>query len=293
MVEITEKTRRLARAWGTFVDLVRLEQTVFALPFAYTGMLLAAGGLPSGPTFLWITVAMVAARTAGMALNRLIDREIDARNPRTRERALPAGRLAPQPVAWLAAGSLAILVLAAACLNPLCLALSPLAVGLLWGYSYLKRFTWACHLGLGLVQACGPVGAWLAVTGRFEPPPLLLGAAIMLWVGGFDILYACQDIEVDRRQGLHSLPACLGVEGAFRIARLAHAGMLVCLVWTGLLLDLGLPYWAGLGAVGSLLVWEHSLLSPQDLSRIQQAFFTCNALVSLTLLAGVAGDLWL
>lgn len=277
----------LRAAWERFVDLVRFEQTVFALPFAWVGVLLAGRGLPDLGTFVWVSLAMVGARTAGMALNRLIDREIDARNPRTRERALPAGRVSVRSVQLLAAGSLALLVLAAARLNPLCLALSPVAVALLVGYSYLKRLTWACHLGLGLVQACAPIGGWLAVSGRFEAPPLLLGLAIFLWVGGFDVLYACQDLEHDRAVGLYSIPARLGADGAFLVARAFHAVAVGCLALAGSLLGLGLPYFAGLGAIGAILVWEHSLLAPDDLSKMQQAFFVCNAMVSLVLLASV------
>ena len=279
------RTSSLLEAWRRFVSLVRLEQTVFALPFAWVGLLLAAGGWPEARTLGWVTAAMVGARTGGMALNRLIDREIDASNPRTRDRDLPAGRVRVGPVRLLAAGSLALLVLAAGQLNPLCLALSPLAVLLLVVYSYLKRVTWACHLGLGLVQACAPIGWWLAVSGRFELAPLLLGLAILLWVGGFDVLYACQDLEHDRAVGLHSLPARLGGAGAFAVARGAHAGALISLGLVGTVLGLGSPWFAGVGLVGVLLVWEHSLLAPDDLSRMQQAFFVCNAMVSGVLLA--------
>lgn len=277
-------------AWRRFVVLVRFEQTVFALPFAWVGVLLAAGGLPEVAIAFWVTVAMVGARTAGMALNRLIDREIDARNPRTRDRDLPAGRVSARAVRALAVGSLGLLVLAAARLNPLCLALSPVAVALLVGYSYLKRSTWACHLGLGLVQACAPIGGWLAVSGRFETAPLLLGLAILLWVGGFDILYACQDLDHDRAVGLHSLPARLGASRAFLVARLAHGAAVASLVLAGSVLGLGMAWQAGVGAVGAILVWEHSLLKPEDLTRMQQAFFLCNALVSLTLLLAALAE---
>ncbi len=277
-------SRSLTETWSRFVELVRLEQTAFALPFAWVGMLLASDGVPHLRVVFWVTVAMVGARTAGMALNRLIDRDIDARNPRTSQRALPAGRVPVRAVRVLALVSLGVLVLAAWRLNPVCLALSPVAVALLVVYSYLKRFSWGCHLGLGLVQACAPIGGWLAVCGRFEAAPLWLGLAILLWVGGFDVLYACQDLEHDRAVGLHSLPARLGAQRAFQVARACHALALISLVVAGAVLDLG-PAWSiGLGAVATLLVWEHSLLSPQDLSRMQQAFFTCNAMISLTLL---------
>jgi len=277
-------SRNLACSWHRFVELVRFEQTVFALPFAWVGMLLAGGSLPEPGVFFWVTTAMVGARTAGMALNRLIDREVDARNPRTCQRALPAGRVSVNSVRALALGALALLVLACWRLNPLCLALCPVAVTLLVVYSYLKRWTWGCHLGLGLVQACAPIGGWLAVSGHFEVAPLWLGLAILLWVGGFDILYACQDLEHDRAVGLHSLPAFLGGVWAFRVARVGHGLSLLCLVVVGALLDLGPAWSVGLGGVATLLVWEHALLSPEDLSRMQQAFFTCNALISTVLL---------
>ncbi len=273
--------------WKRFVELVRLEQTLFALPFAYAGMLLAQHGWPTVATAFWVTAAMVGARTAGMCANRLIDAEIDARNPRTRDRALPAGKMAAGTVFRAMLISLGLLVLASSQLNPLCMQLCPLAVFLLLAYSYLKRFTWACHLGLGLVQACAPIGGWLAVAGRFSAPPLWLGAAIFLWVAGFDILYACQDIEVDRRDGLHSLPALIGADKAFWISRLFHAGTVGSLAMVGTALGLGLGYFAGIGLIGALLVYEHSLLHPRDLSNMQKAFFQMNALVSLTFLASV------
>lgn len=238
-------------------------------------------------TAFWVTLAMIGARTAGMCANRLIDAEIDGRNPRTQDRALPAGRIAASTVFRFMLLSLALLVLAASQLNPLCLHLCPLAVFLLLAYSYLKRVTWACHLGLGLVQACAPIGGWLAVTGRFDTPPLWLGGAIFLWVAGFDILYACQDVEVDRREGLHSLPAVLGPERAFWISRAFHAGTVVALAMAGAALGLSPGYFAGIGLIGALLVYEHSLLHPRDLKNMQKAFFQMNALVSVTFLLSV------
>lgn len=270
-----------------FVELVRLEQTLFALPFAYTGMLLAGPGLPSWSQLGWVSCAMFGARTAGMGANRLIDMHIDAANPRTRDRALPAGRMSPHVVAVLTLLSLGLLVLAAWRLNPLCARLSPLAILLLLGYSYSKRFTWGCHLFLGLVQACAPIGGWLAVAGHFAPTPLWLGLAIGLWVAGFDVLYACQDLEHDRQVGLHSIPARVGAARAFWISRTLHFLALSSLVAAGLAAGLGTPYYAGLGLIGSLLVWEHQLLKPDDLSRLQQAFFQANVMISLTLLASV------
>lgn len=273
--------------WKRFVDLVRLEQTLFALPFAYAGMLLAQRGWPGLATVFWVTAAMVGARTAGMCANRLIDVEIDGRNPRTKDRALPAGKISAGTVLRVMLLSLSLLVLSASQLNPLCLQLCPLALFLLLGYSYLKRITWASHLGLGLVQACAPIGGWLAVAGQFSAPPLWLGAAIFLWVAGFDILYACQDIEIDRRDGLHSLPALIGAERAFWVSRAFHAGTVIALAMAGASLHLGLGYFSGIGLIGALLVYEHSLLHPRDLKNMQKAFFQMNALVSVTFLLSV------
>ncbi|MBI3924660.1 MAG: UbiA family prenyltransferase [Armatimonadetes bacterium] len=273
--------------WRRFVDLVRLEQTVFALPFAYAGMLLAADGLPTPAEGFWVTAAMVGARTAGMSANRLVDRELDAQNPRTRDRALPQGTLSVSTVRMTVAVSLGLLLLAAWNLNPLCLALLPVAAVLLLGYSYLKRFTWACHLGLGAVQACAPLGGWLAVSGEWAFAPFLLGLASFLWVAGFDILYACQDTEHDLRHDIRSLPAALGKVRAFKVARAFHCGTVVALGLAGASLALGPAYFTGVGLIGAVLVWEHELLRPDDLSRMPIAFFQANALVGLILFASV------
>ncbi len=270
-----------------FVELVRLEQTLFALPFAYTGMLLAGEGLPTLAQLGWVSCAMFGARTAGMGANRLIDMHLDGANPRTRDRALPSGRMSPHVVAVLTLVSLGILVMAAWKLNPLCAKLAPLAIVLLLGYSYTKRFTWGCHLFLGLVQACAPIGGWLAVAGQFAPTPLWLGLAIGLWVAGFDVLYACQDLEHDRAVGLHSIPARVGARTAFWISRGLHFLAVGSLIAAGLSAGLGTIYFAGLGLIASLLIWEHQILRPDDLSRLQQAFFQANVMISLTLLASV------
>lgn len=267
-----------------FGDLVKFEHTVFALPFAYVGCLLAADGRPSVQQWLWITVAMVGARTAGMTLNRLIDHEYDARNPRTRDRALPAGRVSPTAARCLALVSMSMLVLAAWQLNPLALALSPVAVGLLLLYSYLKRFTPFAHFGLGMVLACAPAGGWIGVRGSLDVAPCLIAAAVLMWVAGFDILYACLDIDFDRTAGLHSIPARWGVGGALRLARLLHLGTLALLALTGAVLGLPSAWFAGVGVVTVLLGYEHSLVSEHDLSRMDQAFFTMNGWVSVTLL---------
>lgn len=274
-------------------SLLRLEQTLFALPFAYVTMALCADGWPGFWVFFWVTWCMVCARTAGMSLNRVIDRQIDAKNPRTVGRHLPAGTLSVQTVLLLALVSLAGLVWGASQLNDFVLMLSPLAVFLLVLYSFLKRFTWACHLGLGLVQACAPLGGWFAVSGCLETEPFYLAGAIFFWVGGFDILYACQDEAIDRDQGLHSIPRYLGAQKAFWVARAFHLTAFLFLVAFGVNLDLGVWYSLAVGITGSILVWEHQLLKPHDLSQMQKAFFEANATISCVLLLGVIAQLTL
>lgn len=282
---------KVKKQWDLFVDVVRLEQTVFALPFAYAGALLAAGGFPGLWVLFWVTLAMFGARTAGMSANRLIDASIDAANPRTATRALPAGRVRAHNLQMVLLASLLLLVGSARMLNPLCWMLSPLAVGLLMLYSYTKRFTWACHLFLGLVQACAPIGGWLAVTGHFAPVPLLLGLAIFLWVGGFDMLYACQDYDHDRSAGIYSIPARWGKHNAFLISRCCHLGTIFCLFGVAGLAGLGLRFIGGLVFITAVLIWEHSILRPDDLSRMQQAFQHANAAISLTLLTTLMWEL--
>lgn len=274
-----------------FVELVRFEQTLFALPFAYAGMLLAQRGLPSLADCFWVTVAMFGARTSGMAANRLIDWQIDAVNPRTAERPLPAGRISGGAVLALLLACGALLVGASAMLNPLCARLSPLAVVLLLGYSYTKRYTWLCHFWLGVVQACAPIGGWLAVRGEFSATPLWLGLAIGCWVSGFDVLYACQDLEHDRRVGLHSVPARFGAERAFVISRSLHATAWLALWAVGSSAALGGIYALGCWLIGALLIYEHSILRPSDLSQMQRAFFWANVGISLTLLGCLIGEL--
>jgi 4-hydroxybenzoate polyprenyltransferase len=269
---------------STFIELVRLEQTLFALPFAYAGMLLASRGLPSLWCLLWVSLAMFGARTAGMSANRLIDRHIDAANPRTASRSLAAGKIGALPVVGVMLASLGLLALSSWMLNPLCYQLWPLAALLLLGYSYTKRFTWLCHLWLGLVQACAPIGAWLAVTGSFAITPLLLGLVIFTWVAGFDVLYACQDFQHDRKVGLYSIPSRFGIEQAFRISEGLHL-----ITWLGLLAvgwgaALGAVYFGGCLLIALLLIYQHRILRPQDLSRMQRAFFEANVVISLTLL---------
>jgi len=261
--------------------MIRFAHSVFAVPFALTSAVLAAreSGVEARQ-ILWIVVAMVAARSAAMGVNRLADQAIDARNPRTAGRELPKGVLS-RGEAWVfVAISTAAFVFAASRLNPLCLALSPVALLIVFGYSYTKRFTAASPLALGLSLAVAPVGAWLAIRGRFEAVPLVLGAAVVLWVAGFDTIYACQDADFDRREGLHSIPARLGVPRALVLARGLHIGAILLLLGLYPLVPLHPLYLAGVAVVAGLLAWEHTLVRADDLSRVMQAF-NLNGWVSL------------
>lgn len=287
----------------TFLEMIKFEHTIFALPFAYLGMALAWAqtGAFAPPVdwgalfwqFLWITIAMAAARTAAMAFNRAIDAEIDARNPRTARRPIQTGRISKRAV-WAAGfAALAVMLFAAWQLNTFVLLLSPLAVLGLLGYAYTKRFTWLCHLWLGLVDGAAAAGAWAAVTGNLASPiPWLLWAAVAVWIGGFDLIYACQDVEIDRREGLHSIPARFGIPTALRIAQIAHVFTVALLAAVGFVAGLGWPYWLGLVIVAGLLVYEHSLVKPNDLSKVNLAFFTMNGYISVITLAATALGLW-
>jgi 4-hydroxybenzoate polyprenyltransferase len=280
-----------------FLEMIRFEHTVFALPFAYLGMVLAAGGLPTLAQFAWITVAMAAARTAAMSLNRYIDRSLDARNPRTAKRPIQAGRISAGAVLFFAALSLAILGFAAWQLNRLVFVLFPGAVIFLVGYSYTKRFTALCHFILGFTDGLAPMGAWAAIRGSlFTPadlPAWLLLGVVTMWIGGFDILYALQDVEIDRREGLHSLPAWLGVPAALNVARLSHMLTVGLLAAVGLVSGLGWPYWLGVVVVAGLLVYEHSLVSPADLSKLNLAFFNVNGYISIAIFTATLAALLL
>ncbi len=274
-----------------FLELIKFEHTLFALPFAYLGMVLAADGWPAWPHVLWITVAMVAARTLAMAANRLADRVIDARNPRTQHRPLPSGRVPPS-TAWTgSAVALAVLTLAAWRLGPVPLRLLPLALCFLVGYAFTKRLTWLSHYILGFTDGLAPVGAWVAIRGSlFTPddlPAWLLLAAVTLWIGGFDLIYACQDADFDRACGLHAIPARFGNRVALRLSSLSHVGTLGILAALGAIMHLGWPYAVGLSAVAGLLVAEHRLVSPDDLSHLQTAFFQVNSAISITLFISV------
>lgn len=275
------------------LEMIKFEHTLFALPFALMAALLAARGVPPLRTLLWILVAMVGARSSAMAFNRLVDLEFDRRNPRTAIRALPAGQLTPTQVWLFVAVTTALFLGAAWQLNPLALALSPVALTVIWGYSFTKRFTHLCHVFLGLAIGIAPSAAWIAVTGRLEWAPVLLTAAVMLWVGGFDIIYACQDAEFDRSLGLRSIPARFGVAGALRISRVMHALSVVLLLLLPRLTPLGPIYLAGVFGVALLLIYEQSLVRPHDLSRVNAAFFTVNGWVSIGLLLFTAADLFL
>jgi 4-hydroxybenzoate polyprenyltransferase len=274
------------------LEAIKFEHTVFALPFAYSAMVLAAGGWPGWWTVAWVTVAMAGARTCAMAANRVIDREIDARNPRTASRHLPRGLLRARSLQALAIAGAALMFLAAFMLNPLCLALSPLALAFLVGYSYTKRFTWASHWILGFTDGIAAAGGWIAVRGHFDPPALMLWFAVTVWIAGFDLIYACQDVEIDRAQGLHSVPARFGIAPALTLARVNHALTALALGALGVMEGLGLLYWAGWLAVVALFVYEHSLVTPRDLSRIDIAFFNVNGYIAVIMLVAVVTGLW-
>jgi 4-hydroxybenzoate polyprenyltransferase len=275
------------------LEMIKWEHSVFALPFALCGAMLAARGLPSLHQLTWIVVAMIAARSAAMAFNRLADAAIDSANPRTRTRALPAGQLTPAFVGTFVVISAVIFVAAAAQLNRLALWLSPVALAVPLLYSYTKRFTRWSHLVLGFALGIAPAAAWIAVRGSLDPRILLLTAAVTFWVGGFDVLYACQDYDFDRQAGLHSLPRFLGIRRALWIARAFHAIMLVLLVSVVAMFGLGKLAIAGVIVVGLLLAYEHSLVSPENLSKLNAAFFTMNGVISVVFFGFVAADLLL
>ncbi len=282
----------------TTLEMIKWEHSIFALPFALTAVLLAAHGLPDWREVLpakvaWILVAMVTARSSAMAFNRWADAELDAANPRTQTRAIPAGLLTRGFVLGFALLMAAVFVAAAAELNRLTLALSPVCLLVLWGYSYLKRMTRWSHLGLGLALGLAPTAAWIAVRGSLDARILVLTAAVTLWAGGFDVLYACQDFEHDRAVGLYSLPQSVGIPAAFWAARAMHLAMLGLLIWLGMLFHFGVIGWLGIAVVGLLLAYEHSLVSPIDLRRLNAAFFTMNGVIAMVFLGFVAGDLWM
>jgi 4-hydroxybenzoate polyprenyltransferase len=267
------------------LDMIKFEHSIFALPFAYLGAILGSlevkGVFPSWSQLIWITIAMVAARSAAMALNRIIDRQIDAKNPRTAERHIPKG-LIPVSFAWgFVAVSFVILLIAAFQLNLLAVQLMPIAVFFLVFYSYTKRFTWTCHIILGIATGLGPLGGWIATTGQIDLKGVLLFLTVALWIGGFDVIYACQDVAFDRKEGLHSIPVRFGVKRGLQISSLMHFGTalgLFSLLW---LTDLGIVFGLGVIVALAILIYEHSIVSHDDLSRLNTAFFTMNGVLSV------------
>ena len=288
----------MANRIKTVLEMIKFEHSVFALPFALTGALLAARatrhGWPSLRQILWIVVAMVAARSAAMTMNRIADVRYDRENPRTKQRALPTGALSLQ-FAWLfTLVAMTIFFVAAWRLNPLALKLAPLAIAILFFYSFTKRFTSWSHLFLGFALGISPAAAWIAITGGLDARMLILCAAVTLWVGGFDVLYACQDIDYDRSAGLFSVPKKFGIAKALRVARGMHIGVIALLGWLAFSFGLPWPAWAGIAVVASLLAYEHSLVKADDLSKLDAAFFTVNGYISMLFLVfwGAAAAVW-
>jgi 4-hydroxybenzoate polyprenyltransferase len=274
----------MLRKINTFLEMIKFEHTVFALPFAYMGAVLGGvvttGHMPTWMQILWVTLAMVGARSAAMGLNRLIDAVIDGKNPRTALRAIPAGILSKKEVLIFIIASFVLLFFAASQLNPLCVRLLPIAVFFLTIYSYTKRFTWACHIVLGITIGLSPLGGWVAITGEFDAASWVLYTAVVFWIAGFDILYACQDADFDRKNGLHSIPARFGIRGALAIARSFHVITAASFLALWLLADLQWWFAAGLIIAYVILFYEHRLVKPNDLSKLNTAFFTMNGVLS-------------
>jgi 4-hydroxybenzoate polyprenyltransferase len=275
---------------GVFLEMIKFAHTIFALPFAFTGALLAAGGFPSLRQTVWIILAMVGARTAAMAMNRLIDADIDARNPRTAVRAIPAGLIGKGLTFIFIVASIALMLFSAYMLNPLCLKLSPIALFFLLLYSYCKRFTSLAHVVLGICLAAAPIGAWVAIRGTIDPPALVLGAIVLFWVAGFDILYALQDLDFDRAAGLHSIPVLLGVKGSLWAARLFHLVMIGLLFTLFNLMHLGALFLAGILVTFAMLLYEHLLLKDGNLEKLDAAFFNMNGYISVAIVLFTAAD---
>jgi 4-hydroxybenzoate polyprenyltransferase len=277
-----------ARSLGTTLEMIKWEHSIFALPFALTGAVLAADGWPHAAQLFWIVLCMVTARSAAMAFNRWADADLDAANPRTASRAIPAGMLSRGFVGAFTIAMALLFVFSASRLNRLTLLLSPVALVVVLGYSYTKRFTLWSHLVLGLALGIAPAAAWIAIRGELDPRILVLTAAVLFWVAGFDVLYACQDAEHDRRVGLKSIPQALGLKKAFGMARAMHGAMLLLLVWLLQLFHLGPIAWWGLVVVMALLFYEHSIVSPKDMRRLNAAFFTLNGIISVLFFCFVA-----
>jgi 4-hydroxybenzoate polyprenyltransferase len=285
--------QNVLRSTRVTLEMIKWEHSIFALPFALTGAVLAARGWPPLRVLGWIVVCMVSARSAAMAFNRLADATLDAANPRTARRALPAGELSPGFVAAFTIVASCVFLLASAMLNRLTLELAPFALAVVLAYSYMKRITRWSHLVLGLALGIAPSAAWIAVRGSYDPRALLLTGIVILWVGGFDVLYACQDVEHDRKAGLFSVPAAFGLEGAFWIARAMHIGMLVLLFAMLHVFALGTIALVGMAAVTALLAYEHAIVRPRDLGRMNAAFFTLNGIISVVFFISVAADVLL
>ena len=276
---------------ATTLEMIKWQHSIFVLPFALMGAMLAAGGLPQMRKLFWIVVCMVTARSAAMAFNRWADADLDAVNPRTATRAIPAGLLTRNFVAGFMVLMSLLFIGAASCLNRLAFLLSPLALAIVFFYSYTKRFTRWSHLFLGLAMGIAPAAAWIAVRGSLDPRILVLMAVVLFWGAGFDVLYACQDAAHDQSVSLRSLPAAIGVSGAFRISHLMHLIMIGLLIWLAVLFSLKAVAWIGIGAVAGLLLYEHLIISPRDLRRLNAAFFTMNGVISVVFFLFVAVDL--
>ena len=272
----------MIRKTRIILEMIKFEHTIFALPFAFMSAILAARGLPSWHDIIWITVAMVGARSAAMGFNRWADHKFDAANPRTKERALPLGLVTPAQVLAFTAVSSMMLMFAALMLNPLSFYLSPVALAIVFFYSYTKRFTFLSHAFLGLALSLAPIGAWIAITGELEAPALVLGAAVLFWLVGFDILYSLQDVDFDKEAGLHSIPGRFGVRSALYISRASHAVTITALFSLPFLLPLGFFYFVGIFAALGLILYEHSLVKEGDLSMLNVAFFNMNGYISVT-----------
>ncbi len=282
----------------TYLELVKFEHTVFALPFAYAGLFLASKSelgtwFPGFTVLFWVTLAMIGARTAAMALNRVIDAAIDARNPRTSMRHVPKGAVKPLEGYALAAVSLLVLGLSAWQLNPLCLMLMPLAVVFLVLYPYTKRFTWLCHLWLGITDGAAAAGGYIAVTGRFDATAWLLWLVVIFWMVGLDVIYATQDYDFDRENGINSIPQRFGIPQSLEMAKLTHAMMWALLLAVGIVAGSGIVYYLGVMIMGAILWYEHSIVNPKDLTRVNEAFFNANTWLALTMIASVVLDVLL
>lgn len=272
----------IAEKMVLYLRMIKFPHSIFALPFAFTGAIMAAGGIPPLGKIFWITLAMVGARSGAMGLNRIIDRNIDQANPRTRNRELPRGVIMTSEAVLFTVVSFIVLILAAYMLNPLCLKLSPIAIAVLFIYSYTKRVTWITHFVLGLSLAAAPLGAWIAIRGTFDLEILPIAVAVIFWLAGFDTLYALQDIEFDKSYGLYSIPKRFGVRKALILARLFHLIALSLLLFSGVLFKLGNVYWLGMMVVAGMFIYEHSLVKENDLSKLDMAFFNMNGYISIT-----------